>query len=79
MIRTIEKHHDCVIQKVFTPHGKLVTYQAGRLGDASSITQCSTLAEARKAIGVEIQHPTKTTKPKLDNPQNQKGYSAPRR
>lgn len=79
MIRTIEKHQDQVIQKVFDPKGNLLRYQAGRIGDAASITTCSTLNEARASIGVSITPPQILTKPKSSNPQNQKGYSASRR
>jgi hypothetical protein len=79
MIRTIEHHQDQVIQKVFDHRGNLVRYQAGRPGDAASITTCSTLSEARASLGVTITPPQILTKPKSENPQNQKGYSANRR
>jgi hypothetical protein len=77
MLRTIEHHDDLVIQKVFTPKGKLIRYQAGKIG--TLLTACSTLSEARAAIGVEIHPPAKVTAPKMSNPQNQKGYKAPNR
>ncbi len=79
MLRTIEKHHNCVIQKVYNTNGSLIAYQAGVVGDASTITRCSTLAEARNTIGVVIIHPTIHTKPKMENPQNQRGYNPTRR
>ena len=79
MLRTIEKHQNCVIQKVYKANGEMIAYQAGIIGDASSITRCSTLAEARRTIGVVITPPSIHTKPKMENPQNQKGYSAQRR
>lgn len=79
MIRTIERHHDCVIQKVFNLGGRLIAYQAGKPGDAASITRCSSLSEARSAIGVKITPPTVKTKPKSEYPQNQKGYDPSRR
>ena len=79
MIRTIEKHHNCVIQKVFGPKGNLLRYQAGIIGDASTLTACSTLSEARASIGISINPPSIQTKPKSEYVQNQKGYDPHRR
>lgn len=79
MIRTIEVHSSGIIQKVLKPNGELIGYQAGLAGNARTLTRCSTLAEARTILGIEIKPPTKVTKPKMTNPQNQKGYSPHRR
>lgn len=79
MLRTIEKYGDAVIQKVYSAKGDVIAYQAGIPGDASSITRCSSLAEARDVIGVHINPPQFLTKPKSECPQNQKGYRADRR
>lgn len=79
MLRTIEKYGDVVIQKVYSNSGDVIAYQAGIPGDVKTITRCSSLAEARDAIGVHINPPQSVTKPKMANPQNQKGYRADRR
>jgi hypothetical protein len=79
MLRTIEKHGNAVIQKVFDVRGNLLRYQAGIPNNGKILTACSTLSEARKVLGVQITPPTKTTKPKMANPQNQKGYNPHRR
>ena len=79
MLKTIEKHAVFEIQKVYDQHGKLMRYQAGIPGDTPHMVVCSTLSEARNAIGVHITPPAKITKPKSECPQNQKGYKAPTR
>lgn len=79
MLRTIEKYGEIVIQKVYSDQGDLIAYQAGKPGDFYSITRCSSLAEARRAIGVQLNPPSIMTKPKMENLQNQKGYKPDRR
>ena len=59
MIRTIEKYGDRVIQKVLKPNGEVIRYQAGKPGDALSITICSTLTAARQALGINPHPPRK--------------------
>lgn len=76
MLRTIENYGEKVIQKVCKPNGTVIRYQAGKPGDAMSMTICSSLSEARASIGIKITPPSILTKPKMDNPQNQKGYKA---
>lgn len=49
MIRTIDRSDDKVIQKVVNHYGKFICYQYGVPG--KGMTQSSTLAECRKAIG----------------------------
>jgi hypothetical protein len=77
MLRTIERHGELEIQKVYDQHGHLTRYQAGKPGDTPRMIPCRTLTEARAAIGVQLTAPVKTTKPKSECPQNQKGYKAP--
>lgn len=50
MIRTIDRSKTHLVQKVYSPKGNTIAYQVapiGLVGDASLITRCSTLAEAR--------------------------------
>lgn len=49
MIRIIDRKDDQVVQKIVSPYGKFLRYQAGIPGQR--MTECSTLSEARKAIG----------------------------
>jgi hypothetical protein len=79
MLRTIEVHSNGVIQKVFNQKGELIRYQACLAGNTTALTACSSLAEARNILGIRINPPAKDTKPKMSNPQNQKGYKAPTR
>jgi hypothetical protein len=75
MVRTIECHADgLVIQKISTPYGKFIAYQAGVLGNTATMDRYNFLSEARKAIGVDVTPESKDTKPKLSYAQNQKGY-----
>lgn len=78
-VKTIEVHSNGVIQKVFDQKGNLLRYQAGLAGNSHALTACSSLEAARKVLGVEIKPPLKVTQPKMANPQNQKGYKAPKR
>lgn len=51
MIRTIDRSKTHLVQKVYSPRGETIAYQAvpiDLVGDASLITRCSTLAEARE-------------------------------
>lgn len=49
MIRIIDRKDETVVQKVQSPFGKFLRYQYGVPGQG--MTECSTLTEARKAIG----------------------------
>lgn len=49
MIRIIDRKDETVVQKVQSPFGKFIGYQYGIPGQG--MTRCSTLSEARKAIG----------------------------
>lgn len=79
MLRTIEVHSNGIIQKVLDQNGNLIRYQAGLAGNCRTLTACSTLAGARAVLGITVEPPAKATKPKMANPQNQKGYKAPKR
>lgn len=79
MLRTIEVHANGIIQKVYDQKGNLLRYQAGLAGNSRALTACSSLEAARKVLGVVVNPPLKVTKPKMENPQNQKGYKAPKR
>lgn len=56
MIRILDRLDDKVVQKVVTPKGDLIRYQYGIPGNP--MTEVSTLAEARKAIGKTTQGKT---------------------
>lgn len=49
MIRNIDRVNDKVVQKIVSPYGKTLRYQYGIPG--KGMTEVSTLAEARRAIG----------------------------
>ena len=49
MIRIIDRVEEKVVQKIVSPSGKLLRYQYGIPG--KGMTECSTLSEARAAIG----------------------------
>ena len=67
MIRVIDRVNDQVVQKIVSPYGKLLRYQYGIPGQG--MTECSTLVEARGAIGkLPIERFTGLNKPKLTLP-----------
>jgi hypothetical protein len=52
MLRTIDKINGVSIQKVTTPKGKCLGYQAVTVaGDASTVQRFANLTAARKALG----------------------------
>lgn len=77
MLIVIDRHGEKIVQKVITPKGKVLGYQAGIPGQG--MIRVLTLGEARELIGKALVHPVVETKPKKANPQNQDGYRADRR
>lgn len=60
MIRVIEKSNTHVVQKVLDHKQRVLAYQAAelaRLGHTEAVTRCSTLAEARRAAGIQYPKP----------------------
>jgi hypothetical protein len=77
MLRTVDKVNGVEIQKVTTPTGKCLGFQAVRTaGDASGVERFPNLTAARKALGGHTVKTVKLTTPKSECPQNQKGYRA---
>lgn len=82
MLRTIDRHNGIALQKVTTPHGKLIRFQLvheSSLGDTSQVQHFPTLSAARQAGGWPGTPRAITNKPKTAYPQNQKGYDPHRR
>lgn len=82
MLTVVDRFEGKVIQKVTTPKGEILRYQTlpekveGWLADASLVTMHQSLNAARQHIGHAISKKVELTKPKMENPQNQKGYKA---
>lgn len=76
MLNIVDRHGEYVIQKVTTPRGKLIGYQAVIPGNSDTLKQASSLTEVRAAIGRVIWPPARETKPKSQCPHNTPGYRA---
>lgn len=77
MLRTVDKINGADIQKVTTPKGKCLGYQAVKtVGDADGVQRFANLTAARLALGGHTVKTVKLTTPKSECPQNQKGYRA---
>ena len=76
MLKIVDKHGGFIIQKVTTPRGKLIGYQAVIPGDASTRKEANSLAEIRAAVGRVIDHPVVATAGKHEYSQCQPGYRA---
>ena len=80
MLTTVDRANGFIIQKVTTPKGKFLRYQAveeQNIGDATGIVEFPTLEAAREGIGHRIVAKVNLTAPKASYSQNQPGYKAP--
>lgn len=80
MLRTIDKYGDILIQKISSPKGSTIGYQAihkDMVGNAAAVSRYKTLVDCRIALGMpKPANSVMGNIPKAHCAQNQKGYRA---
>jgi len=81
MLTQVDRRDGHIVFKVTNLKGSTLCYRVfpeNAIGDSSKAREFPTLQLARNEL-TPIPHPAIHTKPKLEHPQNQPGYKAPRK